>query len=272
MKQSFPIFHELGNAWKKPLLLVVVLLTLIWLWETPSGLLGKADAIGFALCHRIDHRTFHLGDRQLPLCARCMGMYLGAMLGLVYQNWISYKRSGNASWKIFIVLGLLVLIWAADGLNSYVSLFPKAPNVYIPNNTMRLLTGTGMGIVLSVVLFPAFNQSVWKDHNPQPAINGFLQLAVLLILGLLLDVLVLTENPLVLYPLALVSTMGALVLLTMVYTMIWLILLRAENKYSRLAELAFTLVVGFGIAMLQIGALDLVRYLLTGSWDGFYFG
>lgn len=272
MRQPLTIFHEWGDSWKKPLLLAVMLIFFIWIWETPSGLLGKADAIGFALCHRIDHRTFHIGDRQLPLCARCMGMYLGAMLGLAYQAYFSPKRSSNAPWRVFIVLGLLGLIWAADGLNSYVSLFPKAPIVYTPNNTFRLLTGTGMGIALSVVLFPAFNQSVWKDHNPQPAIMGLRQIFGLLIIGLLVDALVLTENPLVLYPLALISAAGGVVLLTMVYTMLWLIALRAENKFSRFAELAYPLVAGFGIALLQVGALDLLRYLLTGSWDGFYFG
>ncbi len=65
--------------------IAVGLLLVGWLWNTPAGLLGKADALGYAVCHRIDVRSFHLGERQLPLCARCTGMYLGAMLGLVFQ-------------------------------------------------------------------------------------------------------------------------------------------------------------------------------------------
>ncbi len=263
---------KLGFSWKKPLLLAVLLITLIWIWETPAGLLGKADAIGFAICHRIDLRSFHLGERQLPLCARCTGMYLGAMFGLVYQESLSHKRSGTAPWRVLILLAFFAIAFAADGLNSYLSLFPGAPTVYTPNNTLRLLTGTGMGIALSVILFPAFNQSVWKDSDAEPAISGFRPLAGLLVIGLLVDALVLIENPLVLYPLALVSAFGGLILLTMVYAMIWLIVLRAENKYTHFSELAFPLVAGFGIALLQIGALDLVRYLLTGSWDGFYLG
>src|SRR3990172_4039303 len=63
--------------------LAVGLVFLGWLLSTPSGLLGKADAIGYAVCHRIDLRSFHLGARQLPLCARCSGMYLGALVAFV---------------------------------------------------------------------------------------------------------------------------------------------------------------------------------------------
>ena len=35
-------------------LLAVGLLFVGWLLNTPGGLLGKADAIGYAVCHRID--------------------------------------------------------------------------------------------------------------------------------------------------------------------------------------------------------------------------
>ena len=63
-----------------------VLVFLGFLMVAPPGLLGKADALGYAVCHRIDARSFHIGTRQLPLCARCSGMYLGALLGLVFLS------------------------------------------------------------------------------------------------------------------------------------------------------------------------------------------
>ena len=50
---------------------VAALAFVSWLLNTPEGVLGKADAIGYAICHRIDGRSFHLGNRQFPLCARC---------------------------------------------------------------------------------------------------------------------------------------------------------------------------------------------------------
>ena len=73
-------------------LVIAAVVVVLWLIYTPEGLLGKADAIGYAVCHRIDLRSFHLGDRQLPLCVRCSGMYLGALLGLAYQAWLAPRE------------------------------------------------------------------------------------------------------------------------------------------------------------------------------------
>jgi uncharacterized membrane protein len=252
--------------------LTVGLLVIGWLLNTPEGLFGKADAVGYAVCHRIDLRSFHLGDRQLPLCARCTGMYLGAMLGLAFQAATARRRTGTPPRGVILVLGLMVLAFAVDGLNSYLSLFPGAPTVYQPDNTLRLLTGTGMGIAIAAALFPAFNLSVWRTVHPGPALPGGLPFSGLIALGVLLNLILLTQNPWVLYPMALISAAGVLVLITMVYTMIWLIALRQENRFDRLTELLLPLTGGFGLGMVQIIVLDLGRYLLTGTWDGFHFG
>jgi hypothetical protein len=70
----------------------------------------------------------------------------------------------------------------------------------------------------------------------------------------------------------LISAFGVLVLLTMVYTMAWLMVLRLENRYTRLYELLLPLAGGFAMGLIQIGVLDLGRFLLTGTWDGFHIG
>ena len=253
------------------LLLSVGVLFLGWLLNTPAGLLGKADAVGYAVCHRIDVRSFHMGLRQLPLCARCSGMYLGVMLGLAYQAVIARRRGALPRWPVWVVLGLFVLAFGIDGVNSYLHLFPGAPSLYEPQNWLRLLTGTGMGLAMAAMIFPAFNQTAWVDWQDIPALNGR-SFPVLVGLALLLDLLVLTENPLLLYPLALTSAATVLLILTMVYTMVWVIVLRWENKFLTLYQLILPLVGGFGLALLQIVLLDVARYALTGTWDGFHLG
>jgi len=129
-----------------------------------------------------------------------------------------------------------------------------------------------MGLAIAIALFPAFNQTVWRDYDPRPAIGGLIPLAGLLILALIMDVLVLTGNPLLLYPLSLVSAAGVLVLLTIVYSMVWLMIFRLENTYLFGYRYLYPLVGGFGLALLQIALLDFARYLLTGTWDGFHLG
>lgn len=252
--------------------LAVGLLLVGWLLNTPAGLLGKADAIGYAVCHRIDVRSFHLGDRPVPLCARCSGMYLGAVLGLIYQSVLRQRRAGTPPWRVLLPLGALVLAFGVDGLNSYLHFFPGAPGLYEPQNWLRLLTGTGMGIVMSVALYLAFNQTVWKDWDRRPALDGIGPLVGLLALAVILDLVILTENPLILYPLALISAAGVMLILSMVYTMVWLMVLRMENRFQSIVQLFLPLTGGFGMALLQIAILDFVRYLFTGTWDGFHLG
>lgn len=257
---------------KRPVYLVVGLLLLGWLFNTPAGLLGKADAVGYAVCHRIEARTFHLDDRPIPLCARCTGMYLGAVLGLVYQAILRPRHSGMPARSILFLLGLLVLAFAIDGVNSYLHFFPNALTLYEPNNTYRLLTGTGMGLVIAAALFPAFNGTVWKNWDGRPALEGLPVFGGLLLLALVLAGLVWLENPLILYPLALVSAGGVLLLLTMIYTVIWLMITRVENRFLHKRELLLPLTAGLGVAILQIAAIDFIRYWVTGTWGGFVLG
>ena len=257
---------------KGAVFLVVGLVFIGWLINTPSGLLGKADAVGYAVCHRIDVRSFHLGERPLPLCARCSGMYLASILSIFYQARAGSRRSGMPGRSAMAVFGLFVFAFGLDGINSYLSLFPGAPTLYQPQNWLRLLTGTGMGLAMAGVLIPVFNQTAWRQPVPRAVFPRAASLLPLLALAGVMNILVLTENPLLLYPLALISAVGVLLLLALVYSMVWMLLLKKENLHSTLAQMIMFLVAGFGTAVLQIALMDAARLLLTGTWDGFHLG
>jgi hypothetical protein len=49
---------------------------------TPIGaaLLIVVYAIGGAVCHQLPERSYHLWTAQMPVCARCAGIYVGAAL------------------------------------------------------------------------------------------------------------------------------------------------------------------------------------------------
>jgi len=276
--------NSLAKRFESSVKYLVILSTLLilfgWIMTTPMGFFEKADAIGYAVCHRIPERSFHIGNYQLPLCARCSGMYLGAMTGLIFQALYSKRRSGNPPWVVIVPLAILVIAFGVDGANSYLFLIKSTyagalasiPNLYIPNNVLRLLTGSGMGIVISAAIFPAFNQSMWKEQNPDRAIGSIKDLILLLLITLTLDLLVLTGNPMVLYPLALFTTVGVLVLLTIVYAILWIMLFHKENQFGRLREAWVSLLAGLTIGILQIGIIDMLRYWLTGTWGEFPLG
>jgi uncharacterized membrane protein len=255
--------------------IVLLLLAIIFVgWQfTPSGLLGKADAIGYAVCHRIDARSFHLGDRELPLCARCTGTFLAAFLGIVFLFAIGRGRS--ATWPSHWITGFLmlaVLPWGIDGLNSYLSFFPQLPHLYQPQNWLRLTTGTFLGLAVAALFLPAVNQSLWKNPTTVPILKNVREFLAFLLIGPIVILTVLTENLIVLYPLAILSVMGVLFLLTGVYSAGLLMLLKREGQFSGWEAAWPILVAGLTLGLLQIGAIDFLRYALTQTWGGFQLG
>jgi uncharacterized membrane protein len=251
-------------------LLAVIVVLGLWLLNTPDGLLGKADAIGYAVCHRIDLRSFHLEGRALPLCARCTGLYLG--VALTFTSFLVFgrgKAGGNPPPQIWIPLSLFGLAYVLDGANSYLHFFPNAPHTYPPSNTLRVITGTLAGVALVSLIFPTLNQIIWRDWQEGRVIASWRELAGLCAGAVVLILLVLTENPLILYPLSLVSAGGVILLLTYVHTSLVLMITRRESRATSWRDLLLPSLAGLTIAFLQIGSIDLVRFLLTGTWDGF---
>jgi len=269
-------FYHL-TRWFVPLAALIAFA--VWFYTAPPGLLGKADAVGYAICHRIDERSFHIDDRQLPLCARCTGEFNAAALSLLFLAIVSPRKSAMPGWKLGVPLLLFFLAFGIDGTNSYLYLLKQTadtalnniPNLYIPNNTLRLFTGSGMGIVLASILYPAFNQSAWKEPNLQPALD-WKKLAILIGIVLLFDLAILTEHPAILYSIAILSVLGVLALLISVFSMVWVLLMRQENMFTDLRQMWMPLLAGTTLTFLMITAIDLLRFRLTGTWGGFPLG
>jgi uncharacterized membrane protein len=268
-----PIFY-----WRWLVVLLVAGIIAVWMSFTPQGILGKADAVGYAVCHRIDLRSFSIGDRQLPLCARCTGQYLGALSGLVFQAIIGRRRAGSPPKRVIAILALFAALYGMDGVNSYFHLppllaaFPNMPLLYEPNNVLRLITGTGMGLVISAAIYPAFISTLYRQYDRSPALPGLKALSGMVGSTLVVSGLALTHIDWILYPLALISSAGVLVLLAMIYTIVILMALRLDNRYERLRQAIFPILAALSIAILQIAMMDIGRYLLTGTWGEFPLG
>jgi hypothetical protein len=46
-----------------------------------SALIVAVYGIGGLICHQLPERSYHLWAAQMPVCARCTGIYIGAVLG-----------------------------------------------------------------------------------------------------------------------------------------------------------------------------------------------
>jgi uncharacterized membrane protein len=256
------------NAASIIILIIAIAGTLAWIILTPPGLWGKADAIGYAVCHRIAERSYDIGGRELPLCARCTGMYLGAFAGLIYLG-RKGRRGKFPPGRIWVVLGVFALVFALDSLNSFAMLLPGSPSVYLTTNLIRLFAGTGMGIIIPVVLWPVFNQTVWLDFEDRPILESWKELGLIMLFALILDLSILSGVPFLVLPAALISAGTVLVILTLVYTVVWTMVQRKENQYRIWSEIWVLLLLGFITALGQIALMDILRYNMTGTWSGF---
>ncbi len=271
--QTQPSKFEAIASWLVPIAAIIAVVA--WFIIAPEGALGKLDAIGYAVCHRIDERSFQIDDRQLPLCARCTGEFYAAGIAMLFQAIVSGRRSKLPSKGIIAVLVIFFLAFGLDGTNSYVYLLKQSsggleqiPNLYVPNSTLRLFTGSGMGIALAAILFPVINQTLWRQLDNRPALE-WKQFGILTAIILVINLLILTDSPIVLYPIAYISALGTLSLLVSVFAILWIIIMKQDNTFENPRQLWLAFASGLTLALLLILSIDLLRYQFTGTWNGF---
>jgi Predicted membrane protein (DUF2085) len=81
---------------------------------------------GSVICHQQAHRSFHLAGVQLPVCARCFGIYCAAPFGALLGWWLAGDRRrawrlapGDPRWRVVLVAaamptaGTVIAEWAS---------------------------------------------------------------------------------------------------------------------------------------------------------------
>lgn len=260
--------------WIGTVALVIVLGA--WLQLTPGGLLDKADAIGYAVCHRIRARSFILPNgRQVPLCARCSGTFLGVMIGLFGPGWLFRRRHAGGFpplAMLAVMLGMSVW-WALDGANSFASLlsYEGVPRLYVPTNFLRVTTGMAHGITMGGLILPIANATLWVDASNEPIIDRWWHLAALYGIGAVVVAMLYSEIGVFLYPLALLSVVGVVAILGAIGTVMSVTVLGRENEAGTPSEVLPFVLLGLAATFALIGGIDLLRYAMFRTWDGFVF-
>ena len=244
---------------------IVVLILLSPLWPLPF--LDKLDVAGSAVCGRLPDHSLHIAGRQLPLCARCTGTFLGILLG--FGSLVVLGKRKTAQMPPAAVVALLVgfiFLMAVDGVNSYLSLLLNRPFLYTPHNLLRLATGTLHGLALSIIVFPIFNFTLWKEPDKKPALSGFRELGlILLVLVVPMVLLVQTELDVLLYPVATLSVMGVLAILTVVNSMVVIIAMRREAEAVAWWDAGLPIALGFAATMVELAIIALLRWQFSAT-------
>ncbi len=127
--------------------LVWILLIFVPLLDSLDGSMRGSTALVYLffkpICHQQPERCFWLAGIALPVCARCLGVYLGAAWGIIAWGLVRGPRCTKVPGEIWIGLGLMPL--ALDGLLNAVCLI-NTPSL------ARAGTGFLAGATLAAVL------------------------------------------------------------------------------------------------------------------------
>jgi len=228
------------------------------------GLLRYVGLFLSGVCHQLPEHSFLLTGMQLPLCARCTGTYVGALLALC-NLWLKRRQRAARlpALRVMVVLGVLFLLWGADGLNSYLQFLTGSICLYPPSNLLRLVTGLGMGLSVTLLVLPMLNLTLWRDPHEERVIAGLKELGVLLAQALAVAILVQTRLGALFYPLLVADVLSVLLVLSLVNATIVVILLRRVNHAEHWRQALLPLGLGLLLSAAEVGGIGLLRHALA---------
>jgi uncharacterized membrane protein len=242
--------------WPALALLVIALLALL----APRDWFAPLDYIGSAVCHRIPVRTLFVDGRQLPVCARDTGMFTVALIGMtVLFGFVGRSASDFPRRPYFWFFALCFIAWGFDGFNSYMLLVRREVFLYEPSNLLRLVTGSMMGMAMASFALALFNQVTWRNAGDAATVRSMRTLGALI--GTAAAVVVIgVLRPNALYgPMALLSSLGVVAMLTLVNGMLLLLLTRRYSQLQTARELTPFGLAGTALALLELGTIAALR-------------
>jgi hypothetical protein len=120
-----------------------------WLASAPVGggayLSASAYWLGALVCHQRPDRSFHLAGAQLPVCARCTGLYLSSALAVA----IAWVRRASSRAVPFAVWRSR-LAWAA--LPTVATLAVEWWRPAMASGLVRAVAAVPLGVAAGVLL------------------------------------------------------------------------------------------------------------------------
>ena len=122
-----------------------------------AGALYKAFAL---VCHQMESRSFHVAGFQLAVCARCFGLYVGALAGAAAYPLARPLMSRDMPGRAWLLAAA-----APTALDFALGLF----GVWENTHASRFLTASLLGVVLAFYFVPG---AVDLALAPRPLLFG----------------------------------------------------------------------------------------------------
>lgn len=111
----------------------------------PAPMSAAAYALASLVCHQLPTRSFHYGLVQLPVCARCTGIYAGAAVGSALFAFNLPRVAALSPRTVLLASGVPVAMTVAL----------EWAGAWAPGNAVRALTGVILGIAAAFVVVGA---------------------------------------------------------------------------------------------------------------------
>lgn len=106
-----------------------------------TALSAAAYALGSFVCHQQSARSFHMAGAQLPVCARCTGLYAGAAFGvLLLPRW---SPTAVPRLRVLLITSAVPMgiTWALE-----------MAHLAEPSNVTRALAAVPLGLVVALAV------------------------------------------------------------------------------------------------------------------------
>lgn len=144
-----PLFVVVSIAWLALLLAAPFL---------PAAVAGVTYAFCSLICHQIPERSFHVGAVQLPVCARCIGIYAGVVVGALVQ--VSRRPPTKVVRTLFV----------PGALPTVVTVAAEWVGWWQTSNSVRFAAGLPLGIAGGLVVAAALATLHCDECAPRPPI------------------------------------------------------------------------------------------------------
>jgi uncharacterized membrane protein len=113
----------------------------------PVPVAGVLYALASHICHQLPERSFHLLSSQLPVCARCLGIYAGAAAGLLLtvHPWLRHRVSRMSPRTML----------CAGAVPTLITVVMEWGGVWSGGNSVRAAAGATLGLAVAFVVAPA---------------------------------------------------------------------------------------------------------------------
>lgn len=133
----------------------------------PAAAAGITYALSSLVCHQLSDRSFHLAAAQLPVCARCLGIYAGFACGAAFAmisgaGAIRFAGPGAQARR-------LVALGAAP---TAVTVLAEWAGVWQTSNVARALAGAPLGATVAVVVIAALATLHYGECARRPPITS----------------------------------------------------------------------------------------------------